>query len=108
MKITNKTLMMTLQHYVELGHNNAISATIVHQLFLERNDKGEVTFDLDFADIENVKFMGMPIEKGYDGFRKFKKTMLEMGIDVDKMFDEKAKSVITDADIEECKKYVTW
>ncbi len=47
--------------------------------------------------------MGMSIEEGYDGFKKFKTHMLEMGIDVNKIFDEKASELITDEDIEKLK-----
>lgn len=108
MKITNRTLMMTICHDVQVGHNGAIEATFEHQIFLSRNKCGEIDFDLDFCDVKNVKFMGISIENGYDGFRKFKKTMLEMGIDVDKIFDEKARTLITDKDIEELKRYVNW
>tara|TARA_R110000868_G_scaffold87457_3_gene244609 strand:- start:379 stop:711 length:333 start_codon:yes stop_codon:yes gene_type:complete len=108
MKISNKTLMMTISHDVQVGHNGAIEATFQHQVFLSRNKNGEIDCDLDFADIENVKFMGIPIEKGYEGFKKFKKTMLEMGINVDEIFDKKARTLITDADIDLLKGYVTW
>jgi hypothetical protein len=104
MKITSKTLMLSLEHNVQVGHNGAIEATLEHQVFIYRNSKtGEIECELDFADITNVKFMGMPIEEGYTGFKKFKAHMLEMGIDVNKIFDEKASELITDEDIEKLK-----
>ena len=40
--------------------------------------------------------MGLPIENGYSGFKKFKESMKEFGIDVDKLIDEKEKEIITD------------
>ena len=96
MKITSKTLMLSFEHNVQVGHNGAIEATLVHQAFIYRNSKtGEIECDLDFSDITNVKFMGMSIEEGYDGFKKFKTKMSELGIDIDKMFDEKFDELVT-------------
>ncbi len=34
MKITSKTLMLSLEHNVQVGHNGAIEATLVHQVFI--------------------------------------------------------------------------
>ena len=99
MKIRSKTLMLSFEHDVTVG--NAIEATLVHQAFVFESEKtGEIEIELDFADVDNVKFMGIPIENGYDSYKKFKKTMLELGIDVDKLFDEKAAQLITDENME--------
>jgi len=99
MKITSKTLMLSFEHDVTVG--NAIEATLVHQAFVFESEKtGKIEVELDFADVDNVKFMGIPIENGYDSYKKFKKTMLELGIDVDKLFDEKAAQLITDENME--------
>jgi hypothetical protein len=99
MKIRSKTLMLQFEHDVTVG--NAIEATLVHQAFVFESEKtGEIEIELDFADVDNVKFMGIPIENGYDSYKKFKKTMLELGIDVDKLFDEKAAQLITDENME--------
>jgi hypothetical protein len=99
MKIRSKTLMLQFEHDVTVG--NAIEATLVHQAFVfEGKEEGKIEIELDFADVDNVKFMGIPIENGYDSYKKFKKTMLELGIDVDKLFDEKAAQLITDENME--------
>ena len=109
MKITHKTLMLTLEHNVQVGHNGAIEATLVHQAFVFRSDKtGNIECDLDFAEVTNVKFMGMPIEDGYKGLKKFKESMLGMSIDVEKIFDEKAKQLITDEEMEKIKEMYTF
>lgn len=100
MKITNKTLNVTFEHDITVG--NAIEATLIHQAWIsERGD--EINVDLDFIDIENVKFMGVPIAKGYDAYKKFKSTMMDLGIDVTKLFDEKAKELITDENMDTLK-----
>ncbi len=103
MKITAKTLMVQFEHNIQVGHNNAIEATLLHQAFIFKNKDGNIDLDLDFMDVTNVKFMGMPIEDGYKGFKKFKETMMTMGIDVDKLIDGKAAELITDEDMETLK-----
>ncbi len=109
MKITGKTLMLTIEHNVQVGHNGAIEATLVHQAFVYRSEKTKnIECDLDFADVINVKFMGISIEEGYDGFKKFKAGMIALGIDVDKIFDEKSKQLITDEEMEKIKEMYTF
>ena len=99
MKIRSKTLMLSFEHDVTVG--NAIEATLVHQAFVFESEKtGKIEIELDFADVDNVKFMGMSIEEGYTGYKKFKTKMLELGIDVDKLMDEKAAQLITDENME--------
>lgn len=109
MKITSKTLMLNIEHNVQVGHNGAIEATLTHQVFIFRNEKTQnIECDFDFADVTNVKFMGMSIEEGYKGLGKFKTHMLEMGIDVSKIFDEKVKQLITDEEVEKLKEMYTF
>jgi len=99
MKIKNKTLMLSFEYDVTVG--NAIEATLVYQAFVfEGKEEGKIEIELDFADVDNVKFMGMPIEEGYTGYKKFKTKMLELGINVDKLMDEKAAQLITDENME--------
>ena len=54
-----------------------------------------IGMDLDFVDVDNVKFLGIPIEDGYQGYKKFKTQMKELGIDVEKLMDEAASKLIT-------------
>jgi hypothetical protein len=89
MKISSKCLHIVLQHNVTI--NDSISATLEHIAFVTRNEQGEKEIDLDFTDISNVTFMGMPV----DDYKKFKTTMKELGINIDALFDEKARSLIT-------------
>jgi hypothetical protein len=100
MKITSKTLQVNFEHDVTVG--NAIEATLCHIAWISENDKGELDIELDFTDIENVKFMGIPIE-GYEGYKKFKETMKGMGINVNELMDKKAAELITDEDMETLK-----
>jgi hypothetical protein len=104
MKITGKTLQVSFEHTVKVGNNDAIEATLVHQAWISENKDGSMCVDLDFIDIENVKFLGIPIEGGYGGYNKFKTQMKELGIDVAKLFDEAASKLITDEEMNELKR----
>lgn len=98
MKITTKTLQVNFEHDVTVG-NGAIEATLCHTAWISEDWNGKICVDLDFADVKNVRFMGMPIEDGYRGYEKFRKSMSEIGIDVVKMFDKKAAELITDGEM---------
>ena len=96
MKITGKTLQVTFEHDVTLGHNNSIECTLIHQAYIYELKDGGIGMDLDFVDITNLKFMGLPIDNGYSGIKKFKESMKEFGIDVNKLIDDKENEIITD------------
>jgi hypothetical protein len=102
MKITSKLMMLNVEHQITVG-NDAITATVIHQICLSEGKNGEVDADIDFVDIEDIKFLGIDIESGYTGFKKFKSQMSEMGIDVDALIDEECVGLITTGDIQELK-----
>jgi len=104
MKITSKTLMISFEHDVTVGNNNAIEATLIHQAFISENKDGSICVDLDFIDVDNVKFLGIPIEGEYQGYKKFKTQMKELGIDVEKLMDEAASKLITDEEVDKLKR----
>jgi hypothetical protein len=89
MKITHKTLMVNFETEVKIGRNDAIEATLVHQAFIYRDKNGVVDVELDSVDTVNVKFLGIAIEESYSAFKEFKTTMLTLGIDVNKLINEK-------------------
>lgn len=89
MKITDKTLMVNFETEVKIGRNDAIEATLVHQASIYRDKLGGIGVDIESIDTVNVKFLGIAIEESYAGFRKFKETMLTLGVDVDELIHEK-------------------
>jgi len=96
MKITNKTLMVGFETEVKLGTNDAIELTLQHQAFI--SDDG---VDLEIGiDITDVRFLGVEIEPGYQAFKDFKASLLKLGIDLDKLIDEK-EDEIRDSGIED-------
>jgi hypothetical protein len=93
MKITDKTLMVNFETEVKLGNSDAIELTLIHTAFISRDKLGGVDVDIELVEIVNVKFLGIAIEVGYKAYGKFKTQMLEFGIDVTKLVDEKDNEI---------------
>jgi hypothetical protein len=104
MKITSKTLMVGFETEVKLGNNDAIELTLCHQAFIYEKKDGGVGVDLDLSiDITNVKFLGIEIENSFKAFKQFKEQLLELGIDLNKLIDEKEKELIDEGLVEKLK-----
>ena len=88
MKITDKTLMVNFENVVTLGNNDAIELKLIHTAFISRDKLDKLDVDIELVDIVDVKFLGIAIETSYSNF---KKQMLEFGIDVYKLANEKAE-----------------
>lgn len=108
MKITNKTVCIHFEHNVKVGTNGAIEATVEHQAWLYKDKNGIIEVDLEFVNVKDVKFLGMAIEGGYEGYRKFKAQMKELGIDVEQLIDNAAAELITDEDMTRLKSMYTF
>lgn len=86
MKILNKFVMVNFEHEITIG-DGSIKATLEHQACIN-----EKNIDIDFIDVRDIYFMGIPVTMYYSDF---KKKMMEMGIDIDKMIDEEEAKIIT-------------
>jgi hypothetical protein len=94
MKITNKTLMVNFETEVKLGNNDAIELTLQHIAFISEKKDGSVSVDLDLGvDYSDVKFLGIEVEQGYYSFKEFKATLSKLGIDFDKLINEKEQEL---------------
>ena len=94
MKITDKTLMVSFETEVKLGNNDAIEATLIHQAFISRDKLGGIDVDLEIGvDYTNIKFLGIEVDSSYNGFKQFKASLKELGIDLDKLIDEEVKEL---------------
>ena len=102
MKVTSKLVMLNVEHQIAVG-NDAITATVIHQICLSKGVEGEIVADVDFVDIENIEFLGIKINNGYTEFQKFKTQMNEMGVDVDGLINEECVGLITTGDIQKLK-----
>ena len=103
MKITNKLMMVTLETDVTIGNNNAIELTLIHQACISRDKLGGVAVDFDLMDFTNIKFLGMDIKDGWDGWKDFKTKMLELGIDVNDLINKKCNEIESEQTIKNLK-----
>ena len=95
MKIRSKTLLVTVVNEIKIGKNDAIEATVEHQIIGYDKEDGSVGVDTEFIDIYDVRFLGMPIDTGYAAYGRFKEQMLELGIKVDELVDEAVKGIVS-------------
>jgi hypothetical protein len=100
MKSVSKCLFVNVTNEIVCG-NGSFKADVIHQIIVDSGKLG-IECDVEFLDIENITFMGMPI-KGYDEYKKFKVKMNEMGIDIGEMVDEACVGIISSEFIEKCK-----
>lgn len=95
MKITDKLMMITFENEVSIA-NDSIKGTLQHQAYISEDKCGGLTVDIEFTDIHNMHFLGNKLPEGYDNWKIFKKTMMDLGVDVDKMLDEASDKLVTD------------
>lgn len=90
MKITSKTLMVSFETEVKLGRNDSIEMTLVHQAFISESKDGGICVDLEIGiDYVNVKFLGIDVDSSYEGYKQFRASLKDLGINLDKLIDEK-------------------
>ena len=90
MKITSKTLMVSFETEVKLGRNDSIEMTLVHQAFISEGKGGGVEVDLEIGiDYTNVKFLGIDVDSSYEGYKQFRASLKDLGINLDKLIGEK-------------------
>ena len=94
MKIISKTLMVGFETEVKLGNNDAIEMILQHQAFIYENKDGGVGVDLDLGmDVKDVKFLGIDIHSSYEGYKRFKSQLKDLGIDLDELINEKEQEL---------------
>ena len=87
--------MVNFETEVKLGKNDAIELTLQHGAFINTLGKSDIDIDLDLSqDITDVKFLGLAIGNNYNDFKKFKAQLLELGIDLNALIDEKEKELL--------------
>jgi hypothetical protein len=88
-KTTSKLIMYTLTSDVNI---NSFKATLEAQIIVP--EQGQM--DIEFIDIINPSFNGMPITDWY----KFKISFLEFGIDYDEMLNQEFDKIFTQERVE--------
>jgi hypothetical protein len=109
--IKSKTLLVNVEHNITIGNKDSIEATVVHQIIAYLRDDtytkyDDVEVEVEFIDVVDVKFLGNKIKDGYDGFNKFKASMLELDINVNELIDEACVGIITPSELHEVKKMI--
>jgi hypothetical protein len=95
-KITSKCLHLAASFPIEIGELKLTAEAI---FFVEKNKEGNNVAEVDFADVTNITYMGVPIS-GYENWTKFVKVHKEMGIDFDKVIQNKFYEVLTEEAID--------
>lgn len=87
-KLESKLMMLNLSSEVQVG---PLKATLVAMVC-----KGENGTDIDFSDIENVTYNGVPVSD----WRKFRDMNKEFGIDYDDILYTEFKKIFTEEAVE--------
>jgi len=95
MKVVNSCLFVNIENKIVCG-NGSFTATVEHQVIVSKHGT-----DVEFSDIWDITFMGMPVE-GYKAYNQFKAKMSEMGIDIDEMVDVECVGIVSNEFIEKC------
>jgi hypothetical protein len=90
--ITSKCLHLIASFPIEIGE---LKLTAEAMIFVNKNKEGNNVAEVDFADLRDITYMGIPID-AYEGWRKFTKFHNEMGIDFGTAIDNKFREVMND------------
>jgi hypothetical protein len=92
-KVTHKTLMMSLEFPLEVGQ---VKMDAECQVFVYKDrESGYLTGDFDFMDYKNTTYMGMAID-GYKGMQKLRDFHTELGIDLQKLINDEFYKIINE------------
>ena len=92
-KIQNRLIHLNVEVPFEVGQ---VKGNAIVMVCFDNSRKP----DVDYADIENVTYMDMPIE-GYAGWKKLREFHEELGIDLNKLIESHTKTVLTDSVLKE-------
>ena len=83
-KLESKVIMLNLSSEVQVG---SLKATLIAMVCTGKNGT-----DIDFSDIENITYNGVPISD----WRKFRDMNKEFGIDYDKITEAEFNKIFTE------------
>ena len=95
MRIEDKTIMVTVKNDIELL-NDIIQLTVVHTVFLNKNEVGDVTIDIELVDFEEITFAGKEIKSMKD----LRSSLALLGVDFDDLVEEECIGMFMPRDIE--------
>ena len=92
MKITDQTLMVTVENTVKVGKNKELELLVEHQICAYTDYMGNVKCGADFVDVHNIIYNGKE-QKG-DDYAYFLKKLREIGLDYDDEADKAIDNLI--------------
>ena len=95
MKITDQTLMVTVENTIKVGKNKELELLIEHQICGYTDYMGNVRCSVDLVDVRDIVFNGK--DQGDDDFAWFMKKLREMGLHYDDEADKAMDNLIPDS-----------
>ena len=92
MKITDQTLMVTVENTVKIGKNKELEFRVEHQICAFTDYMGNVKCSADFVDVRDIVFNGK--DQGGDDFAYFMRKLREMGLHYDDEADKAIDNLI--------------
>ena len=102
MKITDQTLMVTVENTVKVGKNKELELLAEHQICGYTDYMGNVKCSVDLVDVRDIVFNGK--DQGDDDFAWFMKKLREMGLHYDDEADKAMDNLIPDSLVEAVKR----
>ena len=102
MKITDQTLMVTVENTVKVGKNKELELLVEHQICGYTDYMGNVKCSVDVVDVRDIVFNGK--DQGGDDFAYFMRKLREMGLHYDDEADKAMDNLIPDSLVEAVKR----
>ena len=102
MKITDQTLMVTVENTIKVGKNKELELLVEHQICGYTDYMGNVKCSVDLVDVRDIVFNGK--DQGDDDFAWFMKKLREMGLHYDDEADKAMDNLIPDSLVEAVKR----
>ena len=101
-KITDQTLMVTVENTIKVGKNKELELHVEHQICGYTDYMGNVKSDVDLVDVRNIIYNGKEQEDA--NYVHFMEKLREMGLDYDDEASEAIANLIPVALIEAVKR----
>ena len=92
MKITDQTLMVTVENTVKVGKNKELELLVEHQICGYTDYMGNVKCSVEVVDVRDIVFNGK--DQGSDDFAYFMRKLREMGLHYDDEADKAIDNLI--------------
>lgn len=93
--LENNFFQITIENDITVGPNTIITAKALHEILFSVNlNTNKVKTEINFLGIEDIKFLGNPVEGGYDSYKKFKRKMEDLDVDLDSLVEKAIEGLI--------------